>query len=47
MENSLHDLEKEVYKTKLGIYKINNAARAKIDASVSLHPWGFSSNGVY
>lgn len=43
IELSLHNFERELYKYKMAIYKDNNEGRAKMDASVSLHPWGYSS----
>lgn len=41
----LHDFEKIIYKYKMNVYKINNEGRAKMDASVSLHPWGYGYSG--
>lgn len=46
IELALHNLEKELYKHKMQIYKYNNEGRAKMDASVSLHPWGYNSQSA-
>lgn len=47
IELSLHNFERELYKYKLHVYKANNEGRAKIDASVGMHPWwGYRSKSI-
>lgn len=47
IETVLRDFEKQIYQLKMHIYKDNNEGRAKMDATVSLHPRGYFSQQLY
>ncbi|KAL5290295.1 hypothetical protein ACFFRR_009940 [Megaselia abdita] len=47
IESVLRDFEKQIYQLKMHIYKDNNEGRAKMDATVSLHPRGYFSQQLY
>lgn len=47
IESVLRDFEKQIYQLKMHIYKDNNEGRAKMDATISLHPRGYFSQQLY